>query len=244
MIDIHCHILPGMDDGAQNVSEAKSMLATQRASGVESLYLTPHFYPAEKSLETFLAERESAWEALCAALAPEEKAHVRLGAEVRYSGQLLSLDLRSLTLGQSDYLLLELPGRRYPSYTAQIMEELLGRGITPILAHVERCVYFREEPDLLKRLVDLGTLAQVSAQALFDRRDRNFSVACLQHGLAQIVASDAHNETTRKPCMELMRKLPVELQQIHGAVTSAVWDNELPPYLRSSMVKKTFFGYR
>lgn len=244
MIDLHCHILPGIDDGAKDVSEAKTMLAIQQASGVESLCLTPHFYPEDKSIETFLTERNRAWEALCAVLAPQEKEQIRLGAEVRYCEQLLSLDLRSLTLGQSDYLLLELPGRRYPAYAVQIIEELLGKGITPVLAHVERYAYFREEPELLKRLIDLGALAQVSAKTLFDKRDRNFSMACLQHGLVQIVASDAHNITTRKPCMELLRKLPMELQQLHDAFTVAVWENELPPYIRASTVKKTFFGYR
>lgn len=244
MIDLHCHILPGIDDGAKDVSEAKSMLAMQHASGVESLCLTPHFYPEEKSIETFLTERERAWESLCAVLAPQEKTQIRLGAEVHYCEQLLTLDLRGLTLGGSDYLLLELPGRRYPAYAVQIMEALLCKGITPVFAHVERYAYFREEPELLKRLVELGALAQVSVQALYDKRDKNYSVACLQHGLAQIVASDAHDETTRKPCMELLRKLPQELQQLHDAFTAAVWENELPPYIRATTVKKTFFGYR
>ena len=244
MIDLHCHILSGVDDGAKDISEAKSMLAMQQASGVESLCLTPHFYPEDQRIETFLTERESAWDALCAALAPQEKAIIRLGAEVHYCEQLLSLDLRRLTLGQSDYLLLELPGRRYPAYAVQIMEELLGKGITPVLAHVERYTYFRKEPELLKRLTDLGGLSQVSAQALFDKRDRNFSVACLQHGLAQIVASDAHNETTRKPNMEILQKLPQELQQLHNTFTAAVWENELPPYMRATTVKNSIFGYR
>lgn len=244
MIDLHCHILPGIDDGAKNISEAKAMLAMQQASGVESLCLTPHFYPEDKSIETFLTERNRAWENLCATLAPEEKAHIRLGAEVRYCEQLLSLDLRKLTLGKSDYLLLELPGRRYPAYLSRYVDELLGKGIVPILAHVERCVYFREEPSLLKQLIDLGALAQVSAQALFNKRDKNFSIACLSHGLAQIVASDAHDTTGRKPCMDEIRKLPDDLQQLHNTITSAVWDNELPPYIRATTVKKTFFGYR
>lgn len=244
MIDLHCHILPGMDDGAKDISEAKSMLAMQHASGVEGLYLTPHFYPEDKSIETFLADRERAWESLCTALVPQEKTQIRLGAEVRYCEQLLSLDLRKLTLGDGDYLLLELPGRRYPAYLTRYIDELLGKGIIPILAHVERCAYFREDPRLLKRLIDLGALAQVSAQTLFDRQDKNFSIACLQHGLAQIVASDAHNSTDRKPCLEQLRKLPDELRRLHDSVTSAVWDNELPPYIRATTIKKTFFGYR
>ena len=244
MIDLHCHILPGMDDGARELREAVGMFHMERASVVDRLFLTPHFYPEEESLDDFLSRRRSAWEELCTALTPQEREVIRLGAEVRYCEKLLSLDLRKLTLGDSVYLLLELPGLRYPTYAVQIMEELLGRGLIPILAHVERYTYFREEPELLKRLIDLGALAQVSVQALFDKKDKNFSVACLQHGLAQIVASDAHNITTRKPCMELLRKLPQELLQLHEAFTVAVWENELPPYIRATTVKKTFFGYR
>lgn len=244
MIDLHCHILPGMDDGARELREAVGMLQMERASGVDRLFLTPHFYPEEESPDDFLSRRESAWEALCTVLTPQERKGIRLGAEVRYCEKLLALDLRKLTLGDSDYLLLELPGLRYPTYVVQIMEELLGRGLIPVLAHVERCAYFREEPELLKRLVDLGVLAQVSALALFDRRDKHFSIACLRHGLAQLVSSDAHSTTDRKPCMELVQRLPVELQQRYEVFAEAVWDNELPDYFRAGNVKKTFFGYR
>ena len=242
MIELHCHILPGIDDGAKDVTEAKSMLAMERAAGVTGLVLTPHFYPEEMSQEDFLSRRDAAWETLAREV--EDPHSIRLGAEVRYCRELLRLDLKRLTLGGSDYLLLELPGRRYPAYAVQIVEELLGKGITPVLAHVERYAYFREEPELLKRLVDLGALAQVSAQALFDRRDRGFSMACLHHGLAQMVASDAHNETTRKPNMEMLQKLPQGLQQLHDTFTAGVWENEPPPYLRGTSVKKTLFGYR
>lgn len=244
MIDLHCHLLHGIDDGAQDLQEAWMMLSMQHSSGVDGLFLTPHFYPEEKSIETFLAERDVAWEELRASLDPLEPVQLRLGAEVRYCEQLLMLDVRKLTLGDGDYLLLELPGRRYPAYLTRYIDELLGKGIIPILAHVERCAYFREDPRLLKRLIDLGALAQVSAQTLFDRQDKNFSIACLQHGLAQIVASDAHNSTDRKPCLEQLRKLPDELRRLHDSVTSAVWDNELPPYLRTTPIKKTLLGYR
>lgn len=244
MIDIHCHILPGIDDGAKDAAEAGAMLAKQRAAGVDAMYLTPHFYPEIQPLGTFLAEREKAWEDFSRMLESQERSGIRLGAEVRYCRELLSMDLRKVTLGKSDYLLLELPGHRYPAYMVQAMEQFLEKGLIPILAHVERYACFREEPELLKQLVDLGVLAQVSATALFDRRDRNFSQACLDHGLAQIVASDAHNTAGRSPSMELLRKLPEELQKLHAAFSGSVWENELPPYIRATNIKKTFFGYR
>lgn len=241
MIDIHCHILPGVDDGAKDLSVAQEMLAAQQAIGVDRLFATPHFYPEEMSLEEFLTARQNAWVQMDPL---NELPQIRLGAEVRYCRELLELDLRTLTLGDSDYLLLELPGRHYPSFTVQIVEELLGDGIIPVFAHVERCAYFREDPQLLKRLVELGAMAQVSAAALIDRKDKNFARACLEHHLAQIVASDAHNMTGRKPCMDILDDIPEELRQIHEICTEAIWNHELPPYLRATAVKKTFLGYR
>lgn len=244
MIDLHCHVLPGIDDGAKDIHEAKAMLAMACASGVDAVYLTPHFDPEKKTVDTFLADREKAWGELSAVLDSRDNCQIRLGTEVRYCEHLLSLDLRKLTLGGSDYLLLELPGHRYPAYLTQVIEALLGKGLIPIFAHVERCTYFREEPELLKRLIDLGALAQISMQALFRRQDKNFSMACLRHGLAQLVASDAHNTTSRKPCMELLQTLPQEIRELHDAFTVAVWDNELPPYIRATAVSRTLFGYR
>jgi len=244
MIDIHCHILPGIDDGAKNVSEAVEMITMQRTCKVNAMYLTPHFSAEEKTLEEFLLERDKAWEQLAAVLDHKDSPDIRIGAEVRYCQEILSMDLRKVTLGQSDYLLLELPSQRYPAYALQSIEKLLEKGIIPILAHVERCSYFREDPNLLKRLIDLGALAQVSAQALFDKRDKNFSIACLCQNLAQIVASDAHDPAKRKPNMDVVRKLPRVLLQSHNAFSEAVWKNELPPYIQTSNVRKTFFGYR
>lgn len=241
MLDLHCHILPQIDDGARDLRTALQMLDQARRSGVDRLILTPHFDPVEQSQENFLLERERAWNLLqtsCGDL-PE----LRLGAEVSYCAELLSLDLQKLTLGGSCYLLLELPGRSYPAYLDRITEKLLERGLIPVLAHVERCVYFRREPELLRRLIGMGALAQVTAGAWKDRRDRNFTRACLEHGLAQIVASDAHDPDLRPPRMELLEELPERLQRMHRATAEAVWENELPPYVPLGHVKSTFFGY-
>lgn len=244
MIDIHCHILPGVDDGAKDLQEARAMLAAELTSGVDKLFMTPHFYPDEVSVDDFLLTRENAWAQMKTDLIGKEQQQIRLGAEVHYCRQLLDLDLRKVTLGDSDYLLLELPSWNYPAFAVQIVEELQGDGIIPILAHVERCSYFREDSQLLKRLVDMGALAQVSAAALNDRKDKNFARACLEHHLAQIVASDAHNMTGRKPCMDLMNRLPEALRQQYAMCSEAVWNNELTPYIRATAVKKAFFGYR
>lgn len=242
MIDLHCHILPQMDDGAGDRDTALMMLERERRSGVDRVILTPHFYPEEQSQEEFLQARDRAWNVLREGM--RDDAGLRLGAEVAYSAQLFQLDLRKLTLGGSRYLLLELPRGRYPAYMERITEQLLDMGLIPILAHVERYGYFRQEPALLARLVEMGLLAQVTAAALTDRRDRNFAGACLEHGLAQIVASDAHDLFGREPRMELLSGLSDRVQRIHRAFTEAVWDDDMPPYMPLTDIRYLFFRYR
>ena len=92
--------------------------------------------------------------------------------------------------------------------------------------------------------MDLGALAQVSVAALFDRSDRNFALACLEHHLAHIIATDAHHMVEREPCMELLNRLPAEILELQEACSEAVWNNEMVPYMRAATIKKTFFGYR
>ena len=244
MVDLHTHILPGIDDGARDLQEALSMLAMEQATGVSRIFLTPHFNPEKTSTEAFLSAREDAWLRLTAALDPGTAPQLRLGAEVRFCPQLLDMDLKPLTLGSSDYLLLEPAGQTCPPNLLQITDRFLRRGIVPVFAHVERYAFFRQNPSLLKRLTDLGALAQVTAGALFDRQDQRFSQACLQHNLAQLVASDAHRTVGRKPCMDLVNNLPEPVRQLHRAFSEAVWDNEVAPYVSASVTKKTFFGYR
>lgn len=244
MIDIHTHILPELDDGANSVEEARSMLMLQRQQGVDRIFLTPHFYPEEMALETFLHERGISWNRLVEELDPEALAGLRLGAEVHYSPNLLQLDVRRLTLGASDYLLLEFSHHRYPVYIEEVISELQEQGIIPILAHVERFPYFRREPQLLAKLMDLGCLGQVSAGALFHRRDNGFARACLEHDLAQIVASDAHNLTGRTPCMKEVSRLPDHLRDKIDVFSQVIWEDAVPPPVRPSQVRKGIWGYR
>ena len=242
MIDIHTHILPGMDDGARTVEESMAMLRLELEHGVSGICLTPHFYPRTDTLEQFLARRAEAWELLSGSLDDDLRCRIRLGAEVHYDPQILNMDIRKLTLGDSDYLLLEMPYQYYPAYAEQVVIRLLDMGLTPVLAHVERFDYFRKEPALLKRLIDLGALAQVGADALFDRTDRGFARACLAGDMAQFVASDAHNMTTRKPDLDTTRRLPEDVQESLGFFARTLWENEVPPMIRSSIPKKKLFG--
>ena len=230
MIDLHTHILPFIDDGAADIAQAKELLRAEAANQVDRLFLTPHFDCENESVDSFIERRDRAFVQLSAELKDGEYPQLRLGAEVRYSPDLLDLELHRLTLGGSVYLLLELPYANYPAFIERVVEMMVDRQIVPIIAHAERCVYFRHHPKLLKALVDRGALAQVSAEVVMKNELRSFSMCCLRHSLAQFVASDTHNMSKRPPCMlkamaVLSEEKRAELEE-HGEAVWNDWDIE------------------
>ena len=235
-VDLHTHILPGIDDGAKDEATSLRMLQLQQREGVDRLFLTPHYDCRRQSVDDFLRQRQEAYDRLCRAAAGTPVPAMKLGAEVHFSADLMEQDLSRLTLGESDYLLLELSHRRYPPVLVQAIEQMLDCGITPILAHVERFSYFAEHLDLLLDLIYRGVLAQVSADVFISRRCGSFARACLKHDLAQFVASDAHNDTERLPCLgQAMARLPDTLRTRANAFADAVWEGRdaLAPTPRS-----------
>ena len=241
--DLHTHILPGVDDGAKNLEKALEMLRLQKASGVDRVALTPHFYPLREEFQAFLEKRQRAYDELLPNWDRETMPDLRLGAEVHYSPTLVELDLRSLTIGKSNYLLLELSDTAFPAHIEAILKMMLQQGITPILAHVERCVYFLEEPSRLVHLVEMGALAQVSSKSMVEKKRQKFVEICLKKSVAQIVASDIHDLWEEKYLLGNIAP------NTDGKITraedfaQAVWDNAPPPVYKVNPIKKTLFGY-
>jgi len=244
LTDLHTHILSEFDDGADSLETALKMLRVQRKMGVDRVALTSHFYPLSEDLETYLDRRQQAYTTLLSGWDKDTMPDLRLGAEVRYSPQLIDVDLRTLTIGAGDYLLLELPNFVMPAYLEQMIDMMLMQGVFPILAHVERCEYFRYEPNLLQRLICMGALAQISAKALKNKYDRRFAESCLKNGLAQIVASDAHDLSNREPCLgSVALKMHRELILRAEKFACAVWENKPHPTFTISSIKKSLWGY-
>ena len=230
MIDLHTHILPGIDDGAKDVSTSLQMLQLQQREGVDRLFLTPHFDCRKTSISDFLRVRQEAFDRLRAALGGAPAPEMKLGAEVHFSPELMEEDLSKLTLGQSDYILLELSYRRYPAVLEEAVEEILDRGYIPILAHVERFFYFCDHPELLTDLVERGALAQVSADVIIEHKRFSLGRACVTHDLAQVIASDTHNCDTRPPCLgQAAEKLPAEYRRRMNIYLNAVWEGRDTP---------------
>lgn len=244
LTDLHTHNLPQFDDGAQTMEIALQMLRMQKQSGVDRVALTPHYYPLREELGSFLERRQRAYDMLLSRWDRETMPDLRLGAEVRYSPLLAEMNLRALTIGESDYLLLELSNTAVPTHIEEILKHILQQEITPILAHVERCDYFRQMPDQLSHLIAMGALAQVTARALVDRKDQKFAEACLKNGNAQIIASDIHDSAEDKACLgNILGKLNEDWILRGEEVSKAVWENSLPPAFTINPIRKTLFGY-
>lgn len=243
--DIHTHILPSVDDGAQSVEAALELLCLQKNNGVERVMLTPHFYPQIEELTDFVVRREQAYTGLLEHWEENTMPQLQLGAEVHYSPALVEMDLSQLTLGNRSYLLLELPDYEVPVYVEQVVARILQKGITPILAHVERCAYFRRQPEALLRLIQIGALGQISARALKDVRDRRFGESCVENGLGHFVASDLHCKNRKDLCLgNLAGGKYEELLAWTESFAQAVWsDMPLPPFAVRP-VKKHILGYR
>jgi protein-tyrosine phosphatase len=204
MIDVHCHILPGVDDGARTLEEAVAMCRMAAADGCEAMIATPH----QRRGEWWNDDREH-----LQALAGELQAavgdgfHVGLGGEVHVDPQLLDEVERLpgggiLPLAGSRYLLIELDVFTTPSQAFSLVHEISIAGWRPIIAHPEFVPWLVEEPDRLARLVSLGATSQVTAMSLtgdFGRRPQSNALAFLEAGLVHFVASDSHGTRNRPP---------------------------------------------
>ena len=139
--DMHGHFLPGMDDGSQSVAESLQMLELSAKQGIETVFATPHYYPVE-SIDSFLQRREQSVARLQQAMAQKKGNYPRImtGAEVAYRRGIGTAEgLDKLCLGNSRYLLLELPFARWEKSLFRDLSSIVNvRGLLPVIAHIER----------------------------------------------------------------------------------------------------------
>lgn len=213
MIDLHTHILPGLDDGPSTMAQAIAMARTAQLGGVRTAVATPHIredYPFPIQLvEARLGELE-------AALADEGIPLVlKSGGEVAISmaAELDDNDLRKLCLGAGTYLLVESPYSLVTGLLERTLFDLQVRGFRPVLAHPERSRTFLAEPARLEALVGRGILSSVTAGSLegrFGTAILRFAIGLLDQGLVHNIASDAHDDRRRSPLRH------VALESLHA----------------------------
>ncbi|MCK4282828.1 MAG: phosphotransferase [Candidatus Brocadiae bacterium] len=203
MVDIHSHVLPGLDDGPRRMDESLRMCELYVAQGVATVVATPHMCNALFDEVTAEMVRQGAERLAEACRKRGLELAVIPGGEVRLQPELMEmLDAGEvLTLGDSGrYMLLELPNQVVPRIE-RLVFELALRGITPVLSHPEHNLEFRRSPGRLAELVEYGCLVQVSADCLlgaFGRVARRAAARFVSSDLVHVVASDAHSASGRR----------------------------------------------
>lgn len=204
MFDVHCHMLPGIDDGSKNVEMSLEMINRSVEQGVEGIIFTPHFYADMNSPETFLKKRDRALQDLEANLGRLPKVPLyTTGAEVHYfRGMSRAHDIESLCIGKSDYMLIEMPFRDWqPNMIDEIEEITQVLGVRVIIAHIER--YFDQDKKLVKRLLENpDLLIQCNAEFFIERPTYTKAVKMLKKGRIDLLGSDSHNLSSRRPNLE------------------------------------------
>jgi len=246
VIDLHSHVLPGLDDGAADLDEAVAICRAAAEDGIEVLAGTPH---VRSDHPTTPEQMEDA----LASLRDAAGDIVRLvgGGEI----DLFELDrpheelVRFALAGNPDYLLVETPYRGWPVELPEQLFRLRTIGVVPVLAHPERNAEVQQRPDLLVPLVAGGTLVQLTSASLDGRGGRRAETCArllLDRNLAHLVASDAHTPAVRAIGMRraaaavgdeaLARWLTVDVPR------AIVEQEELPPRPQTVRPRRRLFG--
>ncbi|QEG36528.1 tyrosine-protein phosphatase [Bythopirellula goksoeyrii] len=213
--DIHCHLLPGIDDGASDLESSIAMAQMAVADGVHTIVVTPHQLGNfsrnqgdDIRQETILLQRVFAERRIPLEILP--------GADVRIEDGMIEKLLSGEVLSLGDHrrhVLLELPHELYFPLE-KVLQSLEREGMTGILSHPERNQGILRDPSLLEPLVDQGCLMQVTAGSLmgtFGSRSQELAEWMLEHGLVHFVATDAHGVKARRPLMSRAYDRIVEL---------------------------------
>lgn len=216
MIDLHCHLLPGVDDGSANLDISLRLAQEAVENGITHALLTPHHMNGVfiNHRSDVVARTEDFQEQL--------KQHgieltVFPGQEVRINGDLLTaLDSNDVLFADESgqYLMLEFPDDDVPAYTTDMIYQLQQRGIVPVIVHPERNTKIMKHPELLFELLEKGCLSQITASSYvgtFGDKVQVFSRQLIAAGQGYLFASDAHNLPGRKYEMrEAFEKLRME----------------------------------
>jgi protein-tyrosine phosphatase len=253
-IDLHNHILPGIDDGSKQIEESLEMAKIAIDDGIEVLVCTPHIFPGVYHNDTAIIRR--AVNKLQRTL-DEAGLSLRLmiGADAHVSPNLLE-DLQSgvvPSINGGRYFLLEPPHVGFPTYLKAEVKRYLAAGYVPVLTHPERLDWARKHYALFKELVDMGCWMQITAGSLtgfFGAGVKQLTERCLLDGLVHVVATDAHSSSCRKPELKAAFARAVKLvgheeaQALFEVRPLAVIENHAPeavlavPYLYDNFFRR------
>ncbi|MFC3420043.1 tyrosine-protein phosphatase [Salinicoccus hispanicus] len=201
MIDIHNHVLIGIDDGPQTEEAAVALLKQAIDNGITNIIATPHHHSG-----AFLNPRIKIVEKMeeLTKIIEDHQLDIKVhpGQEIRINGDMVS-ELQSgvsIPLNQSQYVLVEFSFTEVPNYVEKLLYDLQMKGYVPVIAHPERCKPIIKDPDRLYEIVEKGAIAQITASSITGALGQNLketSLAMIQNNLAHVISSDAHSTEIR-----------------------------------------------
>ncbi len=249
MIDFHSHILPGIDDGAQDVETSLKMLSICKDSDIEAVLMTPHCHPmSQEKVDTFIENRENAFDILSGAVKKQKATLPKIipAAEVRiYNGLHKLSGLEKLCIKDTNYMLLEMPYEVWKDYAFEEIYQLTRLGFRPIMAHLDR---FLDQEKSFGEIFSLDVQVQINSSAFIDSSIRKKMLKLFESGRIQVLGSDAHNLSTRSPDMSaayniLERKFGKEyVDYINASGNTILKNGDVKPsnFSKSGIFKKMF----
>jgi len=230
LIDIHNHILPGLDDGASGWEQSLAMARVAVEDGITEIVCTPHWVPGKyENTRALILERFSEFTTLLAEhnipLAAYPGAELRLDASLPQrirAGELLTLN------DGGSYILVELPEEALPRNIEDFFWQLQLQNFKPVISHVERNSALRQDPARLCRWVETGILTQITAASIlaeFSTDIRDFAIQLLEHRMVHMVVTDSHGLRMRIPQLSGACKV---VEEILGADIAHEMTHEIP----------------
>lgn len=246
MIDLHSHVLPGIDDGPPTIEGSLAIARAAAAGGTSVLVATPHVNWRYRSDPATIARLTAELNARLAREATTQALQIRAGAEIAVTmlEELGRSELAALGLGGGRWLLVEPPFAPVAPNLEGAIADLVRDGHRVVLAHPERCPALHREPQVLERLVKEGVVTSVTAGSLsgcFGEQARRFALAMAREGILHNVASDTHDAVRRPP------SIIAELEQadlgglapwLTQEVPAAILDGEVLPERPPASVRR------
>lgn len=248
MIDIHAHILPGVDDGAKNMEEALEIARGAVRQGIEKIVATPHYLPDTYSLTSEeIAEKvnELQYEIDREGL----KLKILTGAEIYLEPDFCHKLQEGLltTVNNSRYLMIELPFNHLPPYAEGVLYDILAMGYIPVICHPERYSFFGKRPEILYEWVSNGIYAQLNAGSLtgeYGNTIRKTAELMVKHKLVQLMGSDVHSKDWKRGLLkngfQHLNKNDNETYHLNSErlLNNEVLTTELPIAIKEGIFKK------
>jgi protein-tyrosine phosphatase len=203
MVDLHAHILPGIDDGAANLEESLAICEMAYQDGIRTIVATPHAGKYPNTKEIILTKTE---ELKAKVIANNIGINILFGSDCQLQADIFSLvdAKQALTINNSRYLLLDIPYFLMPPNIGRILEGLVRKGVIPIIGHPERCLQVQEDNSILREVVKSGAVVQITASSLtgkMGKKAEETAISALKNGLTHIIATDTHGINKRPPVL-------------------------------------------